>query len=166
MQLSYTPVLFLTSCHANITNQKVLGEGNCSSETMDNNLDSAIGSGAHCLPGQPLVDGNCELLPTPAFMELAPSPPPSAQATCTFNPGADLNTCPPNETLGIYFGRRYTISDLERKPITRYSSRVGFGWYNFSATADLEQLVFRIYHISTEPSCDSLPDEYVLDNQA
>lgn len=163
MRLGYSLVLFLTSCHAS---QKVLSEENCSPEMMDDKFGSVMGSGDHCLPGQHLVNGNCEPLPTPASLELAPSPPLSAQAACTFCPGGDLNTCPPNGTLGIRFGRCYTISDLEHKPITRYSSGVGFGWYYFSATADLKQLVFRICHNSTEPSCDSLPDEYVLDNQA
>lgn len=164
MHLSYTFVLFLTSCHASITNQKVLSEGNCSPETMDNKFDSVIESGDHCLPGQHFLDGNCEPLPTPASLEPPASPPLSAQATCTSCPGDDLNTCPPYRTLGIRYGRCYTLTDLERHPIARTTNAAGLGWYYFSTTINLKQLVFRICHNLTEASCHSLLDEYVLDN--
>lgn len=69
---------------------------------------------------------------------------------------------PPPGTLGIRYGRCYTLSNLWNAPITRHNP-TGFAWYYFGHTNPLKTLVFRVCHNQNKTSCDSIKDEYVLD---
>lgn len=75
---------------------------------------------------------------------------------------ADTSTCPPSGTLGIRYGRCYTLSDLGGDPITRYDTT--WPYYYFGRVNSLREIVFRVCHNVTEASCSSPLDEYVLDS--
>lgn len=157
-------VLLLASCHASIIDQMVLDEGKiCSWETTTYSFDPAIGKGECCLIGQVYVDGVCQEPPSPASLSIStPVSEEVSAASCSSCPDRDPTaSCPPDGTVGIRYGRCYTMTQLDGTPVTR-GNPTWPNFYFFGKVNRFRNVVFRVCHNQTIAGCDSPQDEYVL----
>lgn len=98
-----------------------------------------------------------KILPSPES-GLTANTPSTPRCSC---PGSNTNHCPPKGTLGIQYGRCYTMSNLQGAPATRHTndSRV---WHFVSNYLGYRDLIFRVCKDkTTDKSRDSFQDQYV-----
>lgn len=97
------------------------------------------------------------LQPTPTSVS-TPVPTPTKPPECSSCPNLDTNRCPPAGTLGIRYGRCYTLTDIDGKPFRR-SAVNSERFYWIGGNKPVRNIPFRICANSTR--CDLSQDEFV-----
>ena len=159
MLFIYLLVLLFTSCRVSGTDQNVLTEGSYCAEKLKTFSSNPTGENENDgLMGQNLVE--------PSKLGVLSTPAPDAQSSsfasagCDTCAGRDPSQCPVNGTLGIRYGRCYTLSDLMGNPITRAGEGAGT-YYHFGTLESLRTLIFRICRGDSKASCASSQNENV-----
>lgn len=97
----------------------------------------------------------------PSLPPVIPTPEPTTPGSpkCSSCPDLDTNLCPPSGTLGIRYGRCYTMTDIQGRQFTRPTAADYSKYYYIGGNALHRNIPFRVCGNSTH--CNLFQDEYV-----
>lgn len=136
-----------------------LEEGKCCAKDKTFTFDPMTGEGGCCPTGQNFVGRSCAA-PNPILPPTCLNTPSTPKCSC---PGSNTNHCPPKGTLGIQYGRCYTMANLQGIPATRsIDETTDRPWYYFGNYLGFRNIIFRVCKDeTTDKSCDAFQGQYV-----
>lgn len=134
-----------------------LEEGKCCAKDTTFTFDPMTAEGGCCPTGESFVGRTCQAS-NPISPPTCLNTPSTPKCSC---PGSNTNHCPPKGTLGIQYGRCYTMSNLQGAPATR-AINDSREWYYFGNYLGYRDLIFRVCKDeTTDKSCDAFQGQYV-----